>query len=62
MSANPIGDIEAARAEHRRNLFRTDRDNALHCLAGIDPARLTRDEWLRVGMALKASGATAADW
>lgn len=62
MSGAKLGDIEAARAEQRRNLWRTDRDNALYCLAGIDPARLTRDEWLRVGMALKASGATAADW
>lgn len=62
MSGAKLGDIEAARAEQRRTLWRTDRDNALYCLGGIDPARLTRDEWLRVGMALKASGATAADW
>jgi len=52
--------IEAARAGNWHT--RTDRDNALYCLAGLDPSRLTRDEWLRVGMALKASGATAADW
>ena len=40
----------------------TDRETALHCLAGIDPRGLGYDEWLGVGMALKKAGATAADW
>lgn len=40
----------------------TDRETALHCLAGIDPRGLGYDEWLGVGMALKSAGATAADW
>ncbi len=40
----------------------TDRETALHCLAGIDPRGLAYDEWLGVGMALKTAGATVADW
>lgn len=40
----------------------TDRETALHCLAGIDPRGLEYDQWLSVGMALKSAGATAADW
>jgi hypothetical protein len=31
-------------------------------LAYVDPARLTYQEWLNVGMALKHEGYTAADW
>ena len=40
----------------------TDLETARHCLAGIDPRGLPYDEWLSVGMALKAAGATAEDW
>lgn len=62
VNAMTAGDIEQARAEHRRNLFRTDRDNALLCLAGLDPAQLDYADWLAVGMALKSAGASVADW
>ena len=58
----PLGDIEQARAEQRRTLFRTDRETALQCLAGIDPARLEYQGWLNVGMALHSAGASVADW
>ena len=40
----------------------TDLETALHCIAGIDPRGLPYDEWLAVGMALKAGGASVADW
>ena len=40
----------------------TDRETALYCLAGIDPRGLEYSQWLSVGMALKAAGATAEDW
>ena len=40
----------------------TDRETALYCLAGIDPRGLEYQEWVNVGMALKAAGATASDW
>lgn len=62
VNALTVGDIEQAQAEHRRNLWRTDRDNALYCLAGLDPAKLDYHAWLAVGMGLKAAGASVADW
>lgn len=62
VNALTVGDIEQAQAEHRRNLWRTDKDNALYCLAGLDPATLDYQAWLTVGMGLKAAGASVADW
>lgn len=37
-------------------------DTALECLRQINPAILSYEEWLAVGMALKDAGATATDW
>lgn len=36
--------------------------DTLKTLAMIDPAPLTYSEWIKVGMALKAEGATVEDW
>jgi RecA-family ATPase len=36
--------------------------DAIEILDHIDPAMLTYEEWLQVGMALQHAGATAADW
>lgn len=40
----------------------TDRDKALKLIACIPPTRLSYDEWLRVGLALKSSGCSPTDW
>ncbi|HBA83921.1 MAG TPA: DNA primase [Verrucomicrobia bacterium] len=40
----------------------SDRERALACLSQIDPAGLSYDDWLRVGMALENAGCTASDW
>lgn len=39
-----------------------DKQNLLKILYCIDPAMLTYQEWLNVGMALKDEGFTASDW
>lgn len=39
-----------------------ERDTAMFCIEGIDPRGLDYNQWLAVGMGLKAAGATAADW
>jgi hypothetical protein len=40
----------------------TDRDRALTILDELNPAALTYEDWLHVGMILKAVGAACADW
>ena len=36
--------------------------NLLEVLGCIDPSRLTYQEWINVGMALKEEGYSASDW
>jgi RecA-family ATPase len=40
----------------------TDRERALAILEELNPGALTYEDWLHVGMILKAVGATCADW
>lgn len=40
----------------------TDLEKCRACLARLNPAALTYDEWLKVGMALQHSGASSGEW
>ena len=53
---NPEAKIKApVRAPHSNAILHD-------ALAHVNPANLTRDDWLRIGMALKAEGSTCGTW
>lgn len=56
------GEYQKTLTQQHTKEHRMERDDLLEILYSVNPSNLNYQEWVNVGMALKESGYTAADW